>query len=103
VLVLSDRAGAADELGEALLVNPYDIDAIASSLEHALAMPLAERRARFERLHRSVSARNVHAWWQSFLQALQLAREVSTDEPVARAELVDGRTGAQTLPSRPVG
>lgn len=71
VLILSDRAGAAGELVEALLVNPYDIGGIAAALRQALDMPLAERRARYERLHRTLSDRNIHTWWQTFLQALE--------------------------------
>lgn len=73
VLILSDRAGAAGELGNALLVNPYDIGGIANALKRALDMPLQERRARFETLHRSVTTQNVHAWWQGFVHALQVA------------------------------
>ncbi len=46
VLVLSELAGAASELGEALTVNPYDVESIAVSLERALSMPETERRER---------------------------------------------------------
>ncbi len=86
VLVLSDRAGAAGELADALLVNPYDIVGIAIALKHALDMPLSERQARYESLHRSVSARNVHAWWQDFVHALQFA----TVKRAARATVAFG-------------
>ena len=87
VLILSDRAGAAGELADALLVNPYDIVSIAAALKRALDMPLSERRARYENLHRSVSARNVHAWWQGFVHALQAA----TADPPARHSVAAGR------------
>ena len=46
VLVLSDTAGAARELGEALLVNPYHVDGMAAALREALEMPLEEQRRR---------------------------------------------------------
>src|ERR1700760_2365308 len=48
VLVLSKFAGAANELDTALLVNPHDIDGMARAIGMALAMPLAERRLRYE-------------------------------------------------------
>jgi hypothetical protein len=46
VLVLSEFAGAASEMAEAIHVNPYDIDGTAEAYYRALTMPLAERRAR---------------------------------------------------------
>jgi trehalose 6-phosphate synthase len=70
VLVLSDRAGAASELTDALLVNPYDIRAIAQALKQALDMPLHERRARYEKLHDMLRTHNIHTWWRSFVAAL---------------------------------
>ena len=73
VLILSDRAGAAGELADALLVNPYDIVGIAAALKRALDMPLSERRARYEALHRSVATQTIHEWWQHFLNALERA------------------------------
>ena len=48
VLVLSRFAGAARELDSALIVNPFDIDQIADALDRALAMPVEERRERYE-------------------------------------------------------
>ena len=44
VLILSRFAGAADEFRDALLVNPYDPDAVAAAIARAMAMPLAERK-----------------------------------------------------------
>ena len=46
VLILSEFAGAAAELTEAIQVNPYDLDRTASAIEQALSMPEEERRAR---------------------------------------------------------
>src|SRR6185369_4833273 len=46
VLILSEFAGAADELGEALIVNPYDIEGCADAIARALTMSAAERGAR---------------------------------------------------------
>src|SRR3546814_3471705 len=57
VLVLSSFAGAARELTHALLVNPYDLDGVADAIAQAVAMPLEERRERWQammgRLRRS--------------------------------------------------
>lgn len=70
VLVLSERAGAAKELPEALIVNPDDVDETALALKKALTMPLpmqAERiRAMQERLRRG----NVAQWAKGFLDRL---------------------------------
>ena len=46
ILVLSRFAGAADELSQSLIVNPYEVDEIADAIAKALAMPLEERIAR---------------------------------------------------------
>ncbi len=70
VLVLSRFAGAAAELTAALLVNPYDPEAVATSIAHALSMPLEERRTRHEALYRVVSANDVNAWSARFLSTL---------------------------------
>lgn len=66
-LVLSSFTGAARELTEALLVNPYDIDECANALFYALTMPEAERERRMQRLRAVVSERNVYAWAGAFL------------------------------------
>ncbi len=73
VLVLSELAGAAGELQEALLVNPFDIEAVADTLDSALAMPEDERRARMTALRARVRSRDVHAWVRQFLDAAAAA------------------------------
>jgi trehalose 6-phosphate synthase len=70
VLVLSRFAGAAEDLEEALIVNPYDIDDIAHALEQGLTMPLEERRSRHRALLNRVRARDAKHWRESFLAAL---------------------------------
>jgi trehalose 6-phosphate synthase len=70
VLVLSRFAGAAQQLGEALIVNPFDTQEVAEAIRTALAMPLSERRRRFERLYATISSTDI-AWWTSrYLAAL---------------------------------
>lgn len=71
VLVLSEFAGAAHELGEALLVNPYDLDQTAGALRRALEMPAPERQSRMRALRARVSQAPASRWAESFLDALQ--------------------------------
>jgi trehalose 6-phosphate synthase len=71
VLVLSRFAGAAEQLGDdALLVNPYDTQGTADAIQHALRMPLDERRTRHERLLACIREHDVHRWHRTFLQTL---------------------------------
>ena len=62
VLVLSGFAGASQELTEALVVNPYDLDGVADTLFAALAMAPAEQRDRMRSMRAVVSAHNVYGW-----------------------------------------
>jgi len=70
VLVLSQFAGAAEELGDALIVNPLDTEATAQALQHALEMSLAERQRRHEILLASIERLDCHAWLRAFLERL---------------------------------
>ncbi len=70
VLVLSELAGAAAELGAALQVNPYDINGVAEALANALSMPESERRLRMHTLRQQVAAGDVHVWADGFLTHL---------------------------------
>ena len=70
VLVLSRFAGAAEDLEEALIVNPYDIDDIAQALQQALTMPLEERQARYHALLERIRARDAKNWRETFLATL---------------------------------
>ena len=70
VLVLSRFAGAARELDTALIVNPFDVDQITDALDRALAMPIEERRARYETMMAQLEEHDVHAWRDAFLGAL---------------------------------
>lgn len=62
VLILSRFAGAAREMPEALIVNPYHVEECADALEEALAMPAAEQRERMASLRASVREFNVYRW-----------------------------------------
>ncbi len=77
-LILSEFAGAAEELKEALLVNPYDVDAIAQALKQALTMSEEERRSRMNILRRRVHRNNLDLWSQKFLGELERQNAVSS-------------------------
>jgi trehalose 6-phosphate synthase len=70
VLVLSRFAGAAEQMQEALLVNPYDTAQTAETIQQALQMPLSERQRRHQALLAGIRAQDVHGWRRQFLDAL---------------------------------
>ena len=71
VLVLSEFAGAAAEMGEALLINPFDEERTASSIERALTLDENERRRRMDQLHSRILHNNVFRWGERFLASLE--------------------------------
>ncbi len=82
VLVLSEFAGAALELKEALLVNPHDTDGVKNALCDALNMDPAEARRRMRAMRRHVLTHDVNRWARTFLEALGLpSAGESADEP----------------------
>ncbi|BDZ46096.1 hypothetical protein GCM10025866_20050 [Naasia aerilata] len=74
VLILSEFAGAADELKSALLINPHDIDGMKDAILIAMAMPKRERTARMRALRRRVLEHDVERWSSSFLSVLARTR-----------------------------
>ena len=70
VLVLSRFAGAAEELGDALIVNPYDIESVADALQRALTMPLDERKARYNAMMEVLRRNDISVWRENFVTAL---------------------------------
>lgn len=73
VLVLSEFAGAAEELAEAVHINPYDVEGLARASFNALKMPETERRARMRSLRQRVFSYDVHWWTQTFAERLAAA------------------------------
>jgi trehalose-6-phosphate synthase/NhaP-type Na+/H+ or K+/H+ antiporter len=71
VLVLSALAGAAQELQDALIINPYDIEGFADALALAIEMPREERRTRMRAQRRVVAGRNVFGWASDILDGLE--------------------------------
>ncbi len=73
ILVLSCFTGAAEEMGEALITNPYATDETAEALKTALTMPLDERRARHAALYARLVAHDAAWWANAFLARLEVA------------------------------
>ena len=74
VLVLSEFAGAADELRTALLVNPHDIEGLKDAIMRAISMSRPERRKRMKALRKRVTENTVAHWSDAFLSALARSR-----------------------------
>jgi trehalose 6-phosphate synthase len=70
VLVLSQFAGAANELDRALIVNPHEIDAVAVALKRALEMALPERRERHATMLRRLMDWDIETWAENYVSAL---------------------------------
>jgi len=74
VLLLSEFAGAASEMGEAVMVNPYDVETTARRIGEALEMPSAARRLRMKALRERVLTHDVHRWADEFVRDLEAPR-----------------------------
>ncbi|MFF0910307.1 alpha,alpha-trehalose-phosphate synthase (UDP-forming) [Microbacterium enclense] len=91
VLVLSEFAGAADEMGSSLLINPHDIDGLKDAIVRAIEMPSAEQGRRMRALRKRVREHDVEDWSQEFLDALTAfhQRSSSADAAVAAGDAAD--------------
>jgi trehalose 6-phosphate synthase len=85
VLILSRFAGAAEELTDALIVNPFDPEEIAEAMHQGLAMPLDERQARHKSLLARIRASSARQYCLTFLAALR-ADAAATPDPQAATE-----------------
>jgi trehalose 6-phosphate synthase len=77
-LILSQFTGAARELRDALIVNPYDIDKVADAIHFALVMEPEDRRIRMQRLRKVVKENNVFRWAGNLITELA---EVRVEKP----------------------
>lgn len=75
VLILSEMAGAAIELSDALIINPYDVEQVANTIHEALVMPEEEQRLRISLMQRKVAKRTVNYWAQNFIDKLISIRQ----------------------------
>ena len=95
VLILSRFAGAAEQLGSALLVNPYDADEMADALDQALTMSLAERQDRWQQGWDAIKDSSAIGWGRTFVAGL-----LRTTAPKRSHR---GGEPATTLPNRDSG
>ena len=87
VLVLSEFAGASDDLRQALLINPHDIEGVKDAVIRAIDMPVAEKRRRMRALRKRVLENDVVKWSRGFLDELKnstTAHPVSHEYPDSR-------------------
>ena len=82
VLVLSEFAGAATEMGEAIKANPYDVQGLALAMERAITMAPSERRRRMQLLRERVKENDNMTWATNFIEAWD--RSHSSSEPRSR-------------------
>ena len=73
VLVLSQFAGAADQMTDALIINPHDRNAVAEAVRTALNMPLEERQRRWRALYDGICRQDINWWREHFLAAFDTA------------------------------
>ena len=99
-LVLSEFAGAASELDAALIVNPYDIGAMATALRQAIVMSPGEQRVRMGRLRAAVAANPVQVWARTYLEDLAGTEVVSTQAMTSSTELEQAFARVKQAPSR---
>jgi trehalose 6-phosphate synthase/phosphatase len=81
VLVLSEFAGASDELRQAVRINPHDIDGVKDAIMYAVEMPKRERARRMRALRRKVFDNDVAAWSANFLETLTRGAAVQAGVP----------------------
>lgn len=80
VLVLSEFAGAANEMGEAMLVNPMDKEEVAQSIYNALTLPPAEQKQKIETLQKRLRDYSVFHWVNDFLKQLDETKEYQVSQ-----------------------
>tara|TARA_R110002050_G_scaffold94194_1_gene196192 strand:- start:4308 stop:6482 length:2175 start_codon:yes stop_codon:yes gene_type:complete len=90
VLILSEMAGSAKELSDALLINPNDIPSMAKTIKRAVEMPLQEQKEHIEIMQRSLQKYNIFSWVDLFMQNLntvkQMQEKMATHQLVAKSE-----------------
>ncbi len=94
VLVLSELTGAANELNEAILVNPTDTNEVADAILQGLNMPLTEQRSRLSYMKKRLKDYDVVRWVNDFLDQLQNARH---DQEKNKVHYLDERSASLIL------
>jgi trehalose 6-phosphate synthase/phosphatase len=91
VLILSEMAGAAKEMGEALIVNPFHADDFARTIEQALTMPGEEQVRRNQLLQERLRRYDVNRWAEDFVQSMLSSEKT---EAARRARFLSGKAQA---------
>ncbi|MRG58835.1 bifunctional alpha,alpha-trehalose-phosphate synthase (UDP-forming)/trehalose-phosphatase [Agromyces sp. CFH 90414] len=97
VLVLSEFTGASDELRQAVLVNPHDIEGLKDAMVEAVAMPKKERTRRMRALRKRVRDNDVANWSATFLKALTGSGAVAAGIPDTLSAAVRTLAGTERL------
>jgi trehalose 6-phosphate synthase/phosphatase len=71
VVILSEMAGASKEMGEALIINPNNLNEIAETIHHALEMPIDEQRSRMSSMQERIKRYDVFKWAAEFVKSLE--------------------------------
>ena len=79
VLILSEMAGVAKEMGEALIINPVDEEDMADSINQALTMPVEEQKERIAFMKQRIQRYDVFKWANEFVKSLKKAENVQSD------------------------
>ncbi|HCZ11592.1 MAG TPA: trehalose-6-phosphate synthase, partial [Nitrospiraceae bacterium] len=80
VLILSEFAGASEELEGSILVNPYDVEQFSECIRTALRMPEKEKISRMAALRRQVSEKNIHKWILDILNEIAAVSAVKSEK-----------------------
>jgi trehalose 6-phosphate synthase/phosphatase len=94
VLILSEMAGAAKEMGEALVINPFHSDDFVRTLEQALTMPAEEQVRRNRILQERLQRYDVNRWAEDFVQAMLYSQNT---EAARRARMLTGKAQAPLI------
>jgi trehalose 6-phosphate synthase len=98
VLILSNFTGAAQELTDALLVNPYHVDQFAEALRAALVMPEEEQERRMRRMRQQITDNNIYRWAGMLLSEAAKLADAQWQESLPRRELsLDAHLEAEKL------
>ena len=79
VLILSDMAGAAKELTDALIINPNDVEELSEKIEEAVLMPVEEQRTRMQHMQKQVSRYDINAWAGDFFKQLYYIKSLQLE------------------------
>src|SRR3546814_12788108 len=95
VLILSRFAGAAQQLKDALLINPYSPEEMSDAITRALSMPLDERKRRWPAMLDSVAQQDISWWRQRFAERLMGGRRDGDRKPGAHPAQLSCRRSAK--------